>query len=210
MFQKKANEIVYRIDSPEISPKKNFEMSFVRDDENYEHRLVIARRNSKDQHVLYKPEKSIDWAFSPDERFLVINDLPGSGMSMLNIYERMGEPPFYRKIDKKLFDSIRDNFWGKHDYPVTPKIQSFRGKTKIISYIPNCMASLWLDNTRVVVRFTGQEAVVDNKDEENVIQKFDIIPAWYCVYNAALQKVETSPITNEQNKRLKSQVRKAE
>jgi hypothetical protein len=167
------------------SPSGVFLIANDRDQENpgTENHISIARRDHPTSfYRIYTYPRLVDLYFSPNEKYLVIDDHNGSGSNECVVLTRIDRPPYYanaQKVDKKCWDL----FWSQNRKP------SGLSYTHQQTYFCE-----WLDASRIVVGLQG--------DQFSEQPKWSLSGGWHCVYDASQRKAYTSEYSASKNKAI--------
>jgi hypothetical protein len=164
------------------SPSGMFLIANDRNQENprTENHISVARRDQPAKsYRIYTYPRLVDLYFSPDERYLVIDDHNGSGSNECAVLMRIDKPPYYVK-PVKVDERAWKLFWSRHHRP--RKITYGHRKTYFCE---------WLDSSRFVVGLQG------NSDFD--APKWYLDGGWHCIYDAARRNVATDKYTDSKN-----------
>ena len=168
------------------SPKRTYlinEYSGDADSSSRDDTISIARRDHpKKFYDIYKYPRFADPYFSPDERYLIINDRNGSGWIECAVLIQINKPPFFvnsHKIDEECWKL----FWSSH-----------KSAKKILYDHRSTYFCEWLDPTHLVVGLQGNHSFPDPG-----ALRWSLGGGWHCVYDVARDKAYTNKYTDSKN-----------
>ncbi|MGB8356497.1 MAG: hypothetical protein WCD79_21540 [Chthoniobacteraceae bacterium] len=147
-------------------------------------RVSIAQRDQPEKfHDIFTYPRFAEVYFSPDERYLIIDNRNGSDSRECVVLSRSDKPPFFvnaHKIDEVCWKL----FWSQHK--ISGKILYDHRSTYFCE---------WLDNSHFVVDLQGNHFFPDPG-----AKKWSLDGGWRCVYDAVRDKASTSRYTDSYNK----------
>jgi hypothetical protein len=142
--------------------------------------ISLARRNHpKAFYKIYTYPRLFDLYFSPDERYLVIDDHSGSGSNECAVLTRIDKPPYYSNADKT-DEKCWKLFWSLHRKP--GKLSYDHRSTYFCE---------WLDASHLVIGLQG--------DQSFDRPKWALSGGWHCIYDAARNRAYTDKYTASKN-----------
>ena len=169
--------------SRDRSPSGEFLIADDRDQDNpgTENHISIAHRDQPTKfYRIYTYPRLADLYFSPDERYLVVDDHNGSGSNQCAVLTRIQKPPYYVKpvtVDERAWKL----FWSLHRPP--RKITYSHRKTYFCE---------WLDSSRFVVGLQGDGGID--------APEWFLAGGWHCIYDASRRRVYTDSYTASKNR----------
>ena len=152
-----------------------------RDSPSTENHLSIARRDQPRKfYRVYTYPRLVDLYFSPDERYLVVDDHNGSGETACVVLTRIEKPPYFVSA-ASVDEGAWKLFWSQHRQP--RKITYGHRQTYFCA---------WLDASRFVVGLQGNSGFDG--------PKWFLDGGWHCLYDAARRKTGTNKYVASMNK----------
>ena len=168
--------------SRDRSPSGEFLIADDRNQENpgtVNHISVAHRGQPTKFYRIYTYPRRADLYFSPDERYLVVDDHNGSGSNECIVLTRIAKPPYFVK-PSKVDERAWKLFWSLHRRP--RRITYSHRKTYFCE---------WLDSSRFVIGLQG--------DGDMDAPRWYLDGGWHCVYDAARHRVYTDSYTASKN-----------
>lgn len=174
------------------SPSKTYFIGDSRNpnDPNRDNQISIAHReHPNDYYDIYTYPRFVGLYFSPDERYLVIDDRCGSGAVECVVLRQISKPPFFVK-PRNIGEVCWELFWSLHGKP--RRVKYDHQKTYFCE---------WLDTAHFVVGLQGDHFFPDPGT-----QKWGLDGGWHCVYDIVRNKAYTSEYTDSKNEKCEFEI----